>query len=44
MTDEQYLWQFLDKKDDLMVVDSFVKTIRHTNEFFVQYLVGLIAM
>ena len=23
--DEQYLWQFLDKKDDLMVVDSFVK-------------------
>ena len=25
MNDEQYLWQFLDKKDDLMVVDSFVK-------------------
>ena len=22
---EQYLWQFIDKKDDLMVVDSFVK-------------------
>jgi hypothetical protein len=22
---EQYLWQFLDTKDDLMVVDSFVK-------------------
>ena len=25
---EQYLWQFIDKKDDLMVVDSFVKAMK----------------